>query len=187
MSFAAERNSLETLSGGSGEAVNQKLSFVAFSSRKGPADRGDRAAPKRSAQGWVSRRLAETRLQHILLFPWLHGSLCPAVSQSLSLPSTGMSPIKAPRGICSLGWSVQQCRAGSEQQLINRLSETEFDHTSFVRWDVEGSHCCHEDVLVLLCKRSSSRLNPSAELHWQILPAASRVRKTLGSSEFAHR
>lgn len=77
-------------------------------------------------------------------FPQCHKvSACPAQGPVSSNPQWVFAAwvgLQRPR-------DVRQCRDSSEQRVIKRLSETEFDHTSFVHWDVKGNHCCLEDVL----------------------------------------
>lgn len=116
----------------------------------------------------MSRRLTEARLQRRLLVPWLHTSPFHAASQILSLRSTGTGPIKAPRGCLQ-----QMCGSRSLGDYLKQ-----FDHTSLLHWMRKGITAANRVCWVLLCKRSCNRRKPSAVLHWQVLPAVSRVRKT---------
>lgn len=158
MSFAAEGNSLETLYGGTAEAMNQKLFYLLHLAPGKPLQTEEAEKPYQTlgtgarlscrlhclqADGGKCSHLPLGQLHPRLLVPCLHTSLFPAASQVSAWPALGLVSSK-PTWVV-LTWvglqqpqDVQQCWARSEQQFIRSLSETEFDHTSFICWDVKG-------------------------------------------------
>lgn len=158
--------------------MNQKLSFAAFSSRQAPADRGDRAAPKHPAQGWVSHWL-----QHSLLVPWLHTSLFLQCHKSQPAQHRDQCN-QTPGGICSLGCSadVQQCRQCTEQQVTKRYLKQSLITRALSSGMWKGTTAATRMWWVLVCKScnrlSAAQTGPACSPEWG---------KLLVAVEFAQR